>query len=68
MVVALGDEGEGRGEKPLSEKSVCVDGEEDLAQPKMALSLEDAGDFGSGLLRLLLSNEVADVVAGKSMF
>ena len=40
-------------------------GDGDVApQPKKALSLDEAGDLGSGLLRLLWSSDVADVVAG----
>ena len=51
-----GDDG-GSGEKPWSENSVCDEGDGELAQPKNAPSLDDAGDLGSGLLRLLLSRE-----------
>ena len=61
MVARLcGDVGEGRGEKPLSEYSVAVVGAGEVAQPKKVLSLDEAGDLGSGLLRLLWSNDVVD--------
>lgn len=45
----LAENGEGRGEKPLSEKSV-VEGDE--AQPKKVPSLDEPGDLGSGLFIL----------------
>lgn len=52
--------GDGSGEKFFSENSVGVDG--DAAQPNSEPSLEEAGDLGSGLLRLLLSVLVESIV------
>jgi hypothetical protein len=46
---------------------VAVVGDGEVAQPKKVLSLEDAGDLGSGLLRLDCSIGVADVVSGTSL-
>ena len=62
----MGDVGEGRGEKFLSEYSVAVVGDGVVAQPKKALSLEEEGDLGRGLLRLFWSSDVADAVADAS--
>ena len=64
LVAGFAEKGDGSGENPFSENSETEDGE---AQPNNVPSLEVAGDFGSGLLRLLFSALCPNAVACTSL-